>query len=180
VNPRSSQTTYWFEYGDTTDFGHVTALQSAGSGNASASVSAQVSGLTPLTKYYFRINAQNQYGTVNGTTQNFTTRGPAAATAPSVTTRNAQDVGTSTAKLRGTVDPNGAETMYWFEYSTDSLLGSLLLKTTPRTSAGSGNANVSVENDVSALDSNTTYHFRLVAQNSAGTVRGDRETFKTK
>jgi phosphodiesterase/alkaline phosphatase D-like protein len=77
VNPHASQTTYWFEYGDDTDFGSVSAFQSSGNGDTSTSVSAGVSGLNPLTKYYFRINAQNQFGTVNGATQNFTTKGPA-------------------------------------------------------------------------------------------------------
>lgn len=180
VDPNASQTTYWFEYGVTTDFGHVTILQSGGSGDASVAVSAPASGLNPLTKYYFRVNAQNQYGTVNGSTQNFTTKGPASATAPTVETNNATAVSTSTAILRGAVDPNGAETTYWFEYSTDSRLGSALLKTTPQKSAGSGSSNVSVNEGVSSLDPRTTYFVRLVAQNSQGLTRGDRETFKTK
>ena len=179
VNPRGSQTTYWFEYGTDANFGSVTSLQSAGNGSALTAVSASLSGLSPATKYFFRVNAQNQFGTVNGPTQNFTTKGPVLS-APAATTRAANNVGTTTATLRGIVDPNGAETSYWFEYSSDSLLGSLLLRTTARVSAGAGTNPDSVEADVTGLNSNTTYYFRIVAQNNQGTVRGDKLSFKTK
>ena len=179
VNPRGSQTTYWFEYGTDANFGSVTSFQSAGNGTALTNVSAAVSSLSPATKYFFRVNAQNQFGTVNGPTQNFTTKGPAVA-APAATTRTATNVEATTATLRGTVDPNGLETTYWFEYSSDSLLGSLLLKTTARVSAGAGTSADSVEADVSSLNADTTYYFRVVAQNSQGTVRGDKVSFKTK
>ncbi len=180
VDPHASQTTFWFEYGVTTDFGRVSAFQSAGTGSGAVAVSAAVSGLNPQTKYYFRVNAQNQYGTVNGSTQSFTTNGPPAGVAPSATTRSTNAIGTSTATMRGTVDPNGTETKYWFEYSTDSLLGSVLLKTTAQKSAGAGTNPTSVDSDVSGLNPNTTYYVRLVAQSGVGVVRGDRETFKTK
>ena len=179
VNPRGSQTTYWFEYGTDANFGSITSFQSAGSGTALIGVSASLSGLSPATKYFFRVNAQNQFGTVNGPTQNFTTKGPATA-APAATTRAATNVEATTATLRGIVDPNGLETTYWFEYSSDSLLGSLLLRTTARVSAGAGTNPDSVEADVTGLNANTTYYFRIVAQNNQGTVRGDKLSFKTK
>src|SRR3989344_2521655 len=180
VNPRGSQTTYWFEYGDSAELGQIAAFQSAGSGEASLTVSASVSGLDPLTKYYFRINAQNQFGTVNGATQSFTTRGPASPGAPTADTRSASGVSAATATLNGRVNPNGDETTYWFAYSTDSLLGAVLRSTTARQSAGSGTNPVSVEANVSDLNPKTTYFFRLVAENSMGVVRGDRVTFTTR
>ena len=181
MNPHSSVTTYWFEYGASADFGSVTGFQSGGNGNTSLPVSTAISGLNPLTKYYFRINAQNQYGTVNGATQSFTTTGPVApAVAPVVTTQVASPVATTTATLRGTVNPSGSQTTYWFEYSTDSLLGSVLLKTTAQRSAGGAQATVTVQADVSSLRSGTTYYFRVVAQNAGGTVRGENQTFTTK
>lgn len=179
VNPHSSQTTFWFEYGTDTSFGQVTSFQSAGNTNSLSPVSASISGLNPLTTYYFRVNAQNQYGTVNGATQSFTTKGPATSAVPVVTTQLATPVATTTATLRGTVNPSGSQTTYWFEYSTDSLLGSLLLKTTPQKSAGAAQATASVQADISSLKPNTNYYYRVVAQNAAGTVRGDSQTFQT-
>lgn len=73
ITPNSFETSYWFEWGETNELGNTTALQSAGSGTATKSVSATLSTLKPLTKYYFRLNAQNQFGTMTGGFMNFTT-----------------------------------------------------------------------------------------------------------
>ncbi len=181
VTPNRAATEYWFEYGKTTSLGATTNFASAGSGAATVSASAAITNLEAGTTYYFRLNAQNQFGTVLGPVLSFKTSGTAAAAAtPTVNTGNATAIGTSNATLRGTVVANNASTTYWFEYSTDSLLGSVLLRSTPQQSAGSGTNTVQAAADVSSLTSNTTYYFRIVAQNSLGTVRGDRETFKTK
>jgi phosphodiesterase/alkaline phosphatase D-like protein len=179
VNAHSSETTYWFEYGTDTNFGQITSFQSDGSGNSANSVSAAISGLNPQTTYYFRVNAQNVYGTVNGATQNFTTQGPALSATPVVTTQVAGPIATTTATLRGTVNPSGTATTYWFEYSTDPLFSSALLKTTTHTAAGSA-ATVSISANISGLSSGTTYYYRTVAQNDAGTVRGSSLTLITK
>lgn len=179
VNPRASQTTYWFEYGTTADFGRITTLQSGGSGDASIAVSASVSQLDPQTKYYFRINAQNQYGTVNGGTQSFTTKGPAAATSPTVDTTAATRVATSTATLNGRISPNGAETTYSFEFSEDSLLGSILGSVSATQTVSADASTVAVSADVAGLARNTRYFFRLVAGNQYGTARGDIVSFRT-
>ncbi len=182
VNPNKAATQYWFEYGTNSNLGNTTSFISVGDGATSINASAALGNLAAGTTYHYRVNAQNQFGTVNGAILTFKTSAPAAnsATAPSATTRSASDVEATTATLRGSVDANAAATMYWFEYSTDSLLGSVLLKTTPQQSAGFGNNNVNVEADVTGLTSNTTYYARIVAQNSQGTVRGEKVTFKTK
>lgn len=180
VNPNKASTQYWFEYGTSNNFGNTTAFTSVGNGSSDVSAGAAAANLDPNTTYYYRLNAQNQFGTVNGATRTFKTTGTSASTAPNATTRNASDVETATATLHGTIDPNGAETTYWFEYSSDSLLGSVLLKTTSQTSAGAGTSDVTVEADISGLNPKTTYYVRLVAQNAQGTDRGERMSFKTK
>ncbi len=182
VNPNKAATQYWFEYGVNNNLGNVTPLVSVGDGNLAINAVAALSNLSAGTTYHYRVNAQNQFGTVNGAILTFKTSAPAAnaPAAPGVNTRSTIDIASSTATLRGSVDPNGGLTMYWFEYSTDSLLGSVLLKTTAQKSAGSGTNNVNVEADVTGLASNTTYYARAVAQNTEGTVRGDKVTFKTK
>lgn len=180
VNPHGFQTTYWFEYGNSTNFGNVSSLQSAGSSNDSTAVSSSISGLDPLTKYYFRVNAQNQYGTVIGATQSFTTKGPASPGAPSADTTAATNVATSTATLNGRVNPNGAATTYSFEYSQDSLLGSILGTVTASQSTNADASTVSVSANASGLTSHTKYFYRLVATNQYGTMRGDIVSFTTK
>jgi len=182
VNPNKAATQYWFEYGTNANLGNVTSFISAGDGANAQAVTASLSGLTPGTTYSYRMNAQNQFGTVNGAVLTFETAAPAASSvsAPTATTRDATSISSSNASLRGTVDPNGGETTYWFEYSTDSLLGNVLLKTTPRSSAGAGTNGVPVQAEVTGLSSKTSYYVRLVAENSKGTVRGEKVTFKTK
>ena len=180
VNPDGSATQYWFEYGKTQDLGSTIGFISAGDGTAKVPVSASISNLDAATTYYFRVNAQNQFGTITGAIVSFKTSGPAATQPPVSVTKNATSVTASAATLHGTVDPNGLSTNYWFEYSTDSLLGSVLLKTTASKAVGSGNGAVSLSADVSGLASNTTYFFRIVGESSAGTVRGENLTFTTK
>ena len=181
VNPNRASTQFWFEYGKTPSLGVGSALQSVGDGSAVVAASLSLSSLEPATTYYFRLNAQNRFGVSNGTILNFKTAGPAATTtAVPVVTTQVPTVGTTTATLRGTVNPSDAQTTYWFEYSTDSLLGSVLLKTTPQRSVGAGADTASITANVTGLRAATTYYYRTVAQNSAGTVRGDKVTFTTK
>ncbi len=180
VTPNKASTQYWFEYGQTPELGNTMALTSAGDGTAKVGASFSLSNLTPATTYYFRLNAQNQFGTVNGAILNFKTAGPPSASAPTVITQNVADVTTSTAMLTGKVNPNDSETTYWFEYGTDSLFGSILSHSTEQKSAGAGSDGILVEAKVSDLSSKTNYYFRLVAQNNSGIVRGESITFKTK
>ena len=180
VDPNGSETNYWFEYGKNTDLGNVTAIQGAGAADTSSAVSMSLSGLEPLTKYHFRLNAQNQYGTINGAIRNFTTDGPAAPSAPAVTTTSASSITSSGARLNGRINPNGLQTDYWFEYSQDSLLGSLIGSGTSVQTLNSGNNNVDVNQAISSLNPDTRYYYRLVGRNSEGTERGSITSFKTR
>jgi hypothetical protein len=105
---------------------------------------------------------------------------PAAAEAqnpapPTATTGTATAIAQTTATLAGTVDPNGAATTYHFEYGTSTSYG---LQTADQ-SAGSGDGAVAVQAALSGLTSDTTYHYRLVATNAAGTDRGADHTLHT-
>ena len=179
VTPNKAETKYWFEYGKTAELGNTSAFSSAGNGNAKTSVSISLSALDPGTTYYFRLNAQNQFGTVNGSILNFKTGGKSSAKAPSVTTGSATNITSSGATLHGTVISNMGDTKYWFEYSTDSLLGSVLLQSTSPISVGAGGVVIPLDKVITGLNSKTNYYFRIVAQNSLGTVRGEKATFKT-
>lgn len=91
----------------------------------------------------------------------------AAAQDPVVVTGAAQAVGPTTATLTGSVDPNGAETGYHFEYGTTTAYG---LETAEQP-AGDGDEPVSVQAALQNLTPATTYHFRLVAGRFAGPDR---------
>jgi hypothetical protein len=100
----------------------------------------------------------------------------AAAEKPVVTSGAAASITDSSVVLNGTVTPKGAATTYYFQYGTTSLYGSV-------TSAGSiaaGSGRVRITATITGLAPVTTYHYRLVAQNSQGVARGSHRTFKTK
>jgi hypothetical protein len=76
INPRNSPTTYWIEYGPTSDYG--TAIPpskdaTAGSGGESQVLTQRITGLSPSTEYHFRAFAKNASGEVHGEDLNFET-----------------------------------------------------------------------------------------------------------
>ncbi|HET8566935.1 MAG TPA: hypothetical protein VFL77_10730 [Solirubrobacterales bacterium] len=94
---------------------------------------------------------------------------------PVVTTEAATGATTTGATLHGSVNPEGVETKYYFEYGPTASYGSV----TPETSAGSGLNEVPVKAVLSGLLESSTYHFRVVATSSLGTFKGSDLTFST-
>jgi hypothetical protein len=90
-------------------------------------------------------------------------------------TKIPSEVTTSSAKLEGTVNPEGLETKYNFEYGTTTSYG----KTTTAVSAGSTVKNQAASTVISGLAGKTEYHVRIVATNSSGSTTGLDKTFKT-
>lgn len=98
------------------------------------------------------------------------------AFAPIASTLPASAITTSTATLNGTVNPNGQETTWHFEYG---LSPSALTNSTPTVSAGTGNTSQNVSADISGLTAGTSYFYRLVAQNIGGVTNGLKVKFTT-
>jgi len=98
-----------------------------------------------------------------------------AATAPTAGTGSASAVGTTSATLNGTVDPNGTATSVYFQYGTTSAYGS----TTATQGVGSGTSTIAVVAPITGLQPGTVYHFRLVATSAGGTSMGADESFAT-
>jgi hypothetical protein len=92
--------------------------------------------------------------------------GVALAADPTVETLPADStlVTDSYALLSGTLNPNGTDVAYRFEWGRTASYG----HTTPVTSAGNGKADVPVDISLDELKPNTTYHYRLVVLNAAG------------
>lgn len=74
VNPRGLATTYRFEYGRLKDtLGQQTPRTSLTAGNATIRVSADITGLTAGTTFYYRVVAENKDGSSPGGRRSFTT-----------------------------------------------------------------------------------------------------------
>ncbi len=95
--------------------------------------------------------------------------------APTTSTSVASSVTNTSAILNGNVNPNGSATTSWFEWGTTSSYGN----TTSSQSITSGTSSISVTEPISGLSPGITYHFRVVAQNSAGTSYGSDQVFMT-
>lgn len=79
----------------------------------------------------------------------------------------ASGVSSSAMTFNGRVMPGGAATTWWFEYGGTTAYG----LTTPVLNLAAGNNSVTVSRPVTGLTL-TSYHFRLVAQNSLGITYG--------
>ncbi|MBI1804777.1 MAG: T9SS type A sorting domain-containing protein [Ignavibacteria bacterium] len=175
VNPNGAATTAWFEWGTSSTLATYTSTtsQSIGSGTSAVSVSAGLTGLSPNTTYYYRIAGQNSAGTQKDGILSFTT----SAVLPTAVTTAATSVTSSSGTLNGTVNPNGAATNAWFEWGTSSTLATFTSTTSQ--SIGSGTSAVSVSAGLTGLSANTTYYYRVVGQNSAGTQKDGILSFTT-
>jgi streptogramin lyase len=94
---------------------------------------------------------------------------------PLVRDLQADQVGMTSARLRGKLRPNSQATHYYFEYGPTEAYG----LTTATVYAGSGYDLLTVMAAVEDLAPGTKYHYRLVASNDAGTAEGPDRTFAT-
>jgi 6-phosphogluconolactonase (cycloisomerase 2 family) len=75
VNPYNDSTTAYFEWGETTSYGHETLGQDMGSGAIAVSLSHTLTNLTCNATYHYRAVGSNKGGTTYGEDQIFTTGG---------------------------------------------------------------------------------------------------------
>jgi plastocyanin len=171
VNPRGTTTMVYFQYGLTTSYGSTTPMQ-AQTGNTLRPVSANITGLLANRTYHFRIVAHNTGGTSFGADRTFTTL--TATGPPVVTTSSATLIASFSATLNGSLNPHGLTTTVYFQYGTTTGYGS-----TTQMQTQSGNTYRNIAANISGLNTNTVYHFRIVATNTAGTRFGGDKTFTT-
>lgn len=95
--------------------------------------------------------------------------------APAVTTGSATSVTSTGATLNGSVNPEGADASYKFDWGTTSSYGN----STAAGDAGSGSSSVNESATLTGLQPSTTYHYRIESTNSGGTGYGSDQTFTT-
>lgn len=71
VNPQGGQTSAWFEWGTTTNYGNATPAQPLGSGSTDTNFSQTLTGLNIGDAYHYRAVASNSLGVAFGTNQSF-------------------------------------------------------------------------------------------------------------
>ncbi len=94
---------------------------------------------------------------------------------PEAVTEAPTSVSQVTEVLKGRVNPEELDTKYWFQYGRTASYGS----TFDMGDAGNGTGSVSITATLSGLQGDTTYHYRIVAESSAGTAEGPDVEFHT-
>ena len=166
-------------------------------------VSAQVTGLLKGRQYFYRVAGGNESGPIQqGKIEAFW-----AAEKPVVADPEVTDVSTSTADVQALIDPEGGNTSYWvevgetpaygmvfpvsfanfyeeykachfrwFSYKIPACIGRLRWSTGYQAMEEAVQAATA---HLSGLEPNTVYHYRVVAENDAGTDAGPDQTFET-
>jgi hypothetical protein len=173
VNPNGSSTVARFEYGESTSYGNQTASTDAGTGSSFVPISLSIEGLQCGTQYHFRVVAQNAGGIAYGSNRMFTT--DPCDIPPTAVTEAATDVSRDSATLNAAVNPNESGTEVWFEYGESESFGFQ----TDFAYIGSGAGTLDIFSTIDSLLCETTYYFRVVAENSAGLSQGSTLSFTT-
>ncbi|HEV2924414.1 MAG TPA: hypothetical protein VGW98_10295 [Solirubrobacteraceae bacterium] len=181
----------WFAYGPTAALGSTTARQPFATVTGALPLDATVTGLSPNTTYYYRGEASDASASGAGETLSCKTRAvpPAVEGAPEAFPSAATY---ASAVLLATVDPEGANTTYRFQYAPYDPAGCPTLDACPARREteplqSSENAVLTDEQSLGELQPSTTYLYRLIASNAfeykgeaeGGETKGQEGTFTT-
>jgi Tol biopolymer transport system component len=162
-----------FDYGSTTEYGKTAPCeQTVGAGTEAVAVTAKLSGLQPGTTYHFRLQASDANGTNLGQDQTF-----ALPPRPDIKGASASEITKESALLKAEIDPGGLATSYRFEYGPSTEYGTSA--PAPEGQLLGSSVAEPVEARIENLSADTTtYHWRVVATNAAGTTVGADHTFR--
>jgi hypothetical protein len=176
--PNGGNATYFFEYATNNAFTGATTLGpfNAGTSNTFQARSRTTGAvLTNCTVYFFRIGATNNNGTARGATETFKT--PCKPTAVTNTPFPAPTV----ADLRSSINPEGSETTYRYQFGPDNNDG-IFATTVPAgpVAIGGGRTVIAPNSQVvEGLTPLTAYHARVVAVNIVGETIANEVKFTT-
>jgi hypothetical protein len=168
-------TLYHFEWGPTTEYGNSTPEEETGVVAEPTAIAADLADLEVGTRYHFRVVAQNSSGVSVGEDRTFVTAPPIK----DINTTAATEITSNSADLHGSLDPDGYATQFYFEYGQTTSYGHTI-PGPPGNPVGTVEPGIATVSQVlEGLESGTTYHYRLVAENSFGSTIGPDETVTT-
>lgn len=173
--PNPPNVFYRLEYKLSSDseWSAFTPNSNLGAGDGPVPVSTPLGGLRPNSDYDVRFLATREFvqgATYTSAPQSFTT----LSAPPRVQSFTSTEVSATEADLHAKIDPLGLDSTYRFEYGTTTSYGNSVPVPDGEIAAGFGGQAVSAH--ISGLSSQS-YHFRVVAENSAGTTTTDDQTF---
>ena len=187
LNPENTNTAYEFQYGACENLDacpgvlRTRTLESAAYGQTTAIIDA--GGLEPATVYHYRLLAGNEHvvagkpegGAATGTVGTFTT-GPAPV--PQASTGSVSAVGTTSATVTGSVNPDGQPAVYSFEAG---LFEGAATQYGVVFSGTVGASTTAVQESVglSGLQPGAAYAYRIKIASGYGTAYGETLTFTT-
>jgi DNA-binding beta-propeller fold protein YncE len=175
VNPKGTELKEClFEYGTGQSYGKIAPCEEPDAAEIPVdsnthTVHADLHGLNPETTYHFRISATNSI-TIHAEDETLTT-----LATPRIEAAATTNVTASAADLSAEINPKGSETTYHFEWGTTTSYGTNV--PVPDADIGSSNSPLLVTTHLEHLTENTTYHWRLIAENENGTTTGVDHTF---
>jgi hypothetical protein len=140
-------------------------------GVSAKTVHLDLNGLAAETLYHYRLVAKNTNATIEGADRTFQ--------APSKPVVSAWAVGVDTveATLKGSVDPENAESTYRIEWGPGLPYAHSTVTTVVASGRDAETHTVSLP--LEGLEPGTVYHYRIVASNDIGVTEGDDHLFRT-
>jgi hypothetical protein len=170
--PEGLNTSYRFEYRKTTET-DWTRLPSQdieiGDGNSAVPVEQAATGLEVGVEYEVRLVATKEFGA--GQTITPVKAFTLLPLVPTVRTTYPGSRRATSATLTGLIDPRNSATTYYFEWGTDQSYGNRVPVPDGTLPASDGLRPVTVE--ITGLSPETTYHYRLFADNGIEESPGD-------
>ena len=142
-----------------------------GDGVSPVAVSDDVGDLQPNSDYEVRLEARKAFG--NPQVQTEALAFTSAAIPPQAKTISPQARSATGATLAALINPNNTATSYYFEWGTDTAYGNLA--PIPAGEAGEDFGDRLVTARIEGLQPETTYHYRVVADNGVEVSPGESE-----
>ncbi|MGA8744428.1 MAG: hypothetical protein WB507_01010 [Solirubrobacterales bacterium] len=168
----NEDTHYYFEYGQTTNYGHKTAIppgEDVGATTGATHISSTIAGLEPGITYHFRVVAENSIGLSKANDNSFRTN-----QLPAIISDTTSHITETSAEVDATINPHEFETDYFVEYGPTPQYGSIA--PIPHGILAPGNSAESVPIQLTGLQG-IRYHFRVVAANRWGRVETEDQSF---